>query len=598
MNGIVIGNRYEIIEKIGAGGMAIVYKARCRLLNRFVAIKMLRAEFNDDVEFLKRFETEAQAAASLSHPNIVSVYDVGTHDKMHYIVMELVEGTTLKEYLQTKEHLSTEEIIDFSSQIASALEHAHSKKIIHHDIKPHNIIITDSGLLKVTDFGLARAVSATTTIANSGAIGSVHYSSPEQSRGGFTDEKSDIYSLGITMYEMATGVLPFDGDTPVAVAMKHLEKTPVRPKAYNPDLPDYIENIILKAMEKEPRNRYQSATELLLDLKTPEKAAEPQAKDDKFRTMVIPVVTHTEEEVVEEEQEEIKPQVKVKKRDTKPEKSPEQKKKDSVAVAAGIVTAVIIVAILGIIVSKIWGGGFEANSLKVPDFTNLSIEEAEILAKEKGFEIMADGEEYDEKIPEGYIKSQDPEADTPVKTAGKIKVIISLGPEGELLPDFRDWDKDKAIQELKRLGISYTFEEANDDKIEKDHIISTNPTAGTPIDDKTKVVLTVSLGEKKGKTAPNVLGRTRDEAEEILNDNSLKIGNVYQEEDSAPKGTIIRQSPVSGSAVMEGSSVDIVISKGKQAATTPSQPSENTENKTEESQNKTSGETESVLLIE
>ena len=267
MAGVIIGNRYELMEKIGSGGMAIVYKARCRLLNRFVAVKMLRPEFNDDVEFLKRFETEAQAAAALSHPNIVSVYDVGTHDRIHYIVMEYVEGHTLKEFLNETGPLPIEKIVDFSTQIASALEHAHAKQIIHHDIKPHNIIITESGLLKVTDFGLARAVSASTTVAAAGAIGSVHYASPEQARGGFTDAKSDIYSLGITMYEMTTGRVPFDGDTPVAIAIKHLQKEPAPPSEIAPDVPQSLEKIILKCIEKEPSKRYQSAGEIIEDLK-------------------------------------------------------------------------------------------------------------------------------------------------------------------------------------------------------------------------------------------------------------------------------------------------------------------------------------------
>ena len=599
MSSIVIGNRYEIIEKIGAGGMAIVYKARCRLLNRFVALKMLRTEFNDDVEFLKRFETEAQAAASLSHPNIVSVYDVGTHDKMHYIVMELVEGTTLKEYLQTKGHLSNEELIDFSSQIASALEHAHSKKIIHHDIKPHNIIITNTGLVKVTDFGLARAVSAATTVANSGAIGSVHYSSPEQSRGGFTDEKSDLYSLGITMYEMATGVLPFDGDTPVAVAMKHMEKTPVSPSAYNPELPTYIEKIILKAIEKEPRNRYQTATELLLDLKNPEHAPAPQESEKKFKTMRIPTVPEKEEPKKEEKRDVLAEPEEPEETQEKTVKTKTKKKEDSVAVVAGIATAVIIVAILGIIMAKLWNGGmFEADGIKVPDFTNHTLEEAGILAREDGFEIEVSGEEYDEEIPEGYIKSQDPEAGQTVKAVGKVTVILSLGSEGVMLQDFTDWDKDKAIQELRRLGITYTIEETNSDNIDKDHVIGTNPAAGTQITDNMKVVLSVSLGAKKDKTSPSVLGRTLSEAEDILKDNSLRVGNVSYEESNAQRGTIIRQSPVSGSTVMDGSSVDIVISEGKPSVSAPTQPSSQTDNTTGETQDNGPGETESVLMIE
>lgn len=584
---MIIGNRYEILEKIGAGGMAEVYKARCRLLNRFVAVKMLREEFNNDVEFLKRFETEAQAAASLSHPNIVSVYDVGIHDNIHYIVMEYVEGETLKDYMQLRGKLSQEEIVDFSSQIASALEHAHSKKIVHHDIKPHNIIITDSGLLKVTDFGLARAVSATTKIAGS-AIGSVHYSSPEQSRGGFTDEKSDIYSLGITMYEMATGILPFDGDTPVAVAMKHLEKKPEKPSYYNPDLPQYIENIILKAIEKEPRNRYQSATELLEDLRNPEKAIENvRADDDRFNTVRIPEIVERPRSA--EDRATLQTPSESRREVTK--KSKEKKKKeDSVAVVTAVITTIIIVAVFGIVLAHMFSNGIFSGKIEVPDFTGMTVEEATAIAKQAGFEIVEDGEEFSEEYEEGKIISQDPRGGHKVMSAGQVRVVISRGNEGIVLKDYSDWKREDAIKDLRSLGLSYTVEETNDDDVEEGKVIGTSPAAKSQVADGSRVIVYVSLGAKKDKTLPSVIGRTLSEAKEILEDNSVTVGNVTYQESDAQKGTIIRQSPVSGSKVIDGSSVDIVISDGKSSASTSNQQSQQTTSQTENNtDNSTSG---------
>ena len=264
--GKTLGNRYEILEKIGVGGMATVYKARCKLLNRNVAIKVLKDEFANDAEFIKRFQIEAQAAASLSHPNIVSIYDVGNEDNMHYIVMELIEGETLKDIITRKGKLDWREAVDIAAQIAAGLAKAHANHIIHRDIKPHNIIITKDGVAKVTDFGIAKAVSNSTINAFGSTIGSVHYFSPEHARGGYTDEKSDIYSLGVVLYEMVTGKLPFDGDTPVSVALKHIQETPKEPIEINKDIPIGVNNIIMKAMAKDISERYQSAGEMQKDL--------------------------------------------------------------------------------------------------------------------------------------------------------------------------------------------------------------------------------------------------------------------------------------------------------------------------------------------
>ncbi len=271
MIGTVLGNRYEIVEKIGGGGMALVYRAKCRLLNRYVAIKILRDEYINDEEFIKKFRRESQAAASLSHPNIVNIYDVGVDIKdgqeIQYIVMEYIKGKTLKEIIREKGKLTVEETIDYSIQIAEALEHAHKNHIVHRDIKPHNIMLTEDGRIKVTDFGIARAATASTVTNTSNVIGSVHYFSPEQARGGYTDEKSDIYSLGIVMYEMITGKVPFEGDSPITVALKHIQEEIVPPRKIDNTIPIGLENIIMNCVKKSQGDRYATASELLADLR-------------------------------------------------------------------------------------------------------------------------------------------------------------------------------------------------------------------------------------------------------------------------------------------------------------------------------------------
>ena len=264
--GKMLNNRYEILEKIGNGGMATVYKAKCHVLNRYVAVKVLRDEFTTDSEFIKKFNTEAQSAASLTHPNIVSIYDVCNEDNLYYIVMELIQGKTLKEIIVEDGMLSWKWSVNIAMQIASALEMAHKHNIIHRDIKPHNIIITEDGIAKVTDFGIAKAVSNSTITAFGTTIGSVHYFSPEHARGGFTDAKSDLYSLGVVMYEMLTGRVPFDADTPVSVALKQVQEEPIDPLKYNSNIPISVDKIILKAMQKDPNLRYQNATQMLEDL--------------------------------------------------------------------------------------------------------------------------------------------------------------------------------------------------------------------------------------------------------------------------------------------------------------------------------------------
>ena len=578
MAGVIIGNRYELMEKIGSGGMAIVYKARCRLLNRFVAVKMLRPEFNDDIEFLKRFETEAQAAAALSHPNIVSVYDVGTHDKIHYIVMEYVEGVTLKEFLSDTGPLPIEKIVDFSSQIASALEHAHAKKIIHHDIKPHNIIITESGLLKVTDFGLARAVSASTTVASAGAIGSVHYASPEQSRGGYTDAKSDIYSLGVTMYEMTTGRVPFDGDTPVSVAIKHLQKEPTPPSEIAPDVPQSLEKIILKCIEKEPSKRYGNAGEIIEELKkvlnNDGVVYKNEGDEEKFSTRRMP----TAEDLKNEEQKYAKENKQKQGEYAAPAsgsendipKSRKKKKEDIIATVAALATALLIAAVLGIVLWNAFGtGAIGKPKVKTPDVLGLTVEEATDLAGEQNLTVSVEGYEFSDETDEGKIISQTPNEGEKVKDGGEIKVIVSRGSEKAVLVSYKGMAADKVKADLDKLGIKYKTEEVNDDEVQSGYVIKTEPDAGSEIKSDTEVKIFVSKGKDKEEiTVPSLSGMTVDGAHGILESKNLSVGNVSYRESEQPKGTIIQQSPVLGSKTVAGASVDIVVSSGKAAETT------------------------------
>ena len=333
LEGRLLGNRYEILERIGNGGMATVYKAKCHVLNRYVAVKILKDEFTTDEEFVKRFNTEAQSVASLTHPNIVSVYDVGHEGDLYYIVMELIQGKTLKDIIISDGALNWKWSINIAIQIASALETAHRNNIIHRDIKPHNIIITEDGIAKVTDFGIAKSVSNSTITAFGTTLGSVHYFSPEHARGGFTDAKSDLYSLGVVLYEMVTGKVPFDADTPVSVALKHMQETPKDPINLNPAIPLAVNKIVMKAMKKDPNLRYQNATEMLKDLtlalKNPDGEFVKVGTEDDFPTQVIPTL---ENKNIEE---------KIKEKDSK-----QGKKKDSFFKKHKAFTVIIILIIL------------------------------------------------------------------------------------------------------------------------------------------------------------------------------------------------------------------------------------------------------------
>ena len=547
MVGSVLSTRYELLENIGAGGMAIVYKAKCRLLNRNVAVKILRPEFQEDEEFLKRFTIEAQAAASLSHPNVVSVYDVGRHGKLNYIVMECIEGITLKEYMQRKGALSINEAVDFTSQIASALEHAHSKGIIHRDIKPHNIILTNEGILKVTDFGLARAVSESTTVANSTAIGSVHYASPEQARGGFTDQRSDIYSLGVVMYEMFTGTLPFDGDTPVAVAMKHLEETPMPPSLHNSQISKELEAIILKAMAKDQNERYASVAGLLTDLHLLFGTEPAPVHTDKFSTRKLPHLEDGEKD-------------KGKKGHTPSKEN--KKKEDAIAIGAAIATALVLISLLAFFLMRFLVPSGTKGQITVPSLLNMSIEEAR--EKYKDIQIEEQGASYSSTIPEGFIMEQDKGEGTPISAGDRVMVTISRGAQRIELANYKGEDYRRVERELKEMGLVPQISEEHSDDISAGDVIRTNPDAGYALRTGDTVILHVSRGKSEVEVAvPALLGMTEEEARRAIRENDLSVGNVTQEASSGRKGSVIRQSVPQGTMISSGTAIDLVISSGQ-----------------------------------
>jgi len=565
MIGMILGNRYEIVEKIGSGGMALVYKARCRLLNRYVAVKILRQELIEDKEFISRFSIEAQAAASLSHPNVVSVYDVGQQDNIYYIVMEYVEGITLKEYIAENGPMKWREALNFSIQICSALEHAHKKHIVHRDIKPHNIIVTKDGMLKVTDFGIAHAVSTSTITMGGNTIGSVHYFSPEQARGGYTDEKSDIYSLGIVMYEMLTARVPFDGDRPVIVAMKHIQEQPVPPREINSSIPVAVESIILKAIAKEQRNRYASATAMLSDLYRaydyPEEVlTESEDAIDSFPTQKIPAVAAGEEGKV------------------LPENSKKKKKKmpkeDKVAVWAAIVTSLVIIGFItfGIIKAFYPGAvGFGEEEQVVPDLVGQDFKTAESLFANSKFKIVKEQEVYDSEVEKGRIISQEPAAKTKVKLPHEIKVTVSLGAKSIILEDLTNLEYRQAEIQLDRNELRYKVINESSDRIPEGIVIRHIPEAGVEVKAGDMVTLYVSSGrEIKMVQVPSLIGKTEQEAIASIYQSGLVQGQITREQSDKPKNTVIRQSKSAGEEVEEKTAIDLVVSQGM-----PAEPEQN-----------------------
>ena len=556
LEGKILGNRYEIIEKVGNGGMATVYRAEDKVLKRNVAVKVLKDEFTTDEEFIKRFEIEAQSAARLTHPNIVSIYDVGSEDNLYYIVMELIRGKTLKEIIvEERGPLPWKWSVNVAIQIASALEMAHKNNIIHRDIKPHNIIITEDGIAKVTDFGIAKAVSNSTITAFGTTIGSVHYFSPEHARGGFTDAKSDLYSLGVVMYEMVTGRVPFDADTPVSVALKHMQEEPEEPIELNPNLPSAVNRIIMKALKKDTTLRYQTATDMLADLRQALKNPNGDFVEDKdydvtARTQKIN--TDLYGNVIEDD-------------------NKREGKKDNKFVAF-IKRHKVLSAFIGLILlfAIAFGGTLaylnitNPAEVELPNVVGMSKEEAQKTVEDLKLVFEVSSEEFNKDVPEGYVISQDPTyiADYNVKEGSTVKVVISKGQEKTTVPKVVGMTREEAEKALEEANLEAEIVEETSRTVEEGYVISQEVEANAEAyaGDTIKIHVSTGTGIKQVNVI-SVIGQDEATAKTNLSNLGLKVNVSYDEDTSKDNGVVLKQSIESGKTVDEGTTITITVNK-------------------------------------
>ncbi|MGX8774231.1 MAG: Stk1 family PASTA domain-containing Ser/Thr kinase [Bacillota bacterium] len=562
----VLANRYELFERVGEGGMSVVYKAKDRLLNRFVAIKILKPEFIGDQKFIESFRRESQNAASMSHPNIVNIYDVGREGNIHYIVMELIEGRALSDYIREQGPMAYPKVIALSKQIASALAFAHKNHIIHRDVKPHNVMITPNGTAKITDFGIAKAVNAATIVDNTdGIVGSVHYFSPEQARGGYVDEKSDIYSLGIVMYEMLTGQVPFDGDNPVNIALQHINAEMTPPSQLVSGVPPALEHIIMKCCDKYPVNRYASADDLIEALNNLEFVDSVVGNSvlmgnggGRETTKVRPPKTNgpiarTDYDDGEEEYEE--PEGRKKKEKVK-------KNNKRIILIAVIAAAVI----LGLLAVLHFVGGEE---IEAPDFKGMTLQQAQTLADEMDIKVKEGDEVISDEVDKGLIVSQTPEAGTTIKTGSAITVNISKGLGDGSVPDLTGKMKDDLSDYLEAAGfkLGAVTTKASDEP--EGTVLSQNPKPGSEVEKGTAIDVVVSDGSKAKATVPYLVGRSLSDAQNELATAGLKAGKIsYDYSSSYAEGEVMWQQYDAGALIDKGSSVKLRVSKGPQPTTT------------------------------
>ncbi len=610
--GTILAGRYEILEHIGSGGMADVYKARCHKLNRYVAIKVLRREYCDNESFVRKFTVEAQSTAGLIHPNIVNIYDAGNEEGIHYIVMELAEGMTLKRYIRRYGRLSARETVDFAIQIASGLQAAHEHHIIHRDIKPQNILVSDSGTIKVTDFGIARAATGDDTISSS-AMGSVRYLSPEQARGGYADERSDIYSLGITIYEMATGKVPFDGENTVAIALMHLRDEITPPRCYFPDIPASLEKIILKCTMKQPEQRYQSAAELIIDLQ--KVFLSPDGNYVYVNPLVddSPTIQRNTEDLqkirnsltgtdygrkrdngksrnrIQEENEENE--------DYKDDESMNPKLEKMIlfiTILFGILVACVVFYFVGNSLhlfqasnkttQQVTENTTEAAEktttattekkkeyIKMPKLVGLTKNAAEDEMKALGLKadfVYEDGSDSKDSNlivkKQQYQKGESVAIDSTVKlTLGKKESSTTAAEKVEV-PAMVNYTESKAEKELEKLGLKVKKAYATSDTVKAGYVIKQSPKGGTVVNKGFAVTITVSKGVGK-TTVPSLIGVSQSVAEQELNQVGLKLGTVsYDYSGEVGVGDVISQGIKSGTSVDKGTKVSVVLSLGEQ----------------------------------
>lgn len=598
-DGIVLGKRYEVLSKVGAGGMADVYKGRDQMLNRYVAIKVLKKEFREDENFVRKFRSEAQASAGLLHPNVVNVYDVGEDRGLYYMVMELVEGITLKEYIEKKGRLSHKEVISIAIQMCSGIGAAHAAGIIHRDIKPQNIIISKDGKVKVTDFGIAKAVTSNTISTN--AMGSVHYTSPEQARGGFSDQKSDIYSIGITLYEMVTGQVPFDGDSTVSVAIKHLQEEITAPSELVSDIPYSLEQIILKCTQKNAERRYPNTDELIQDLKrslvdpdgdfvvipplgnadtliiTDEELDEIQNSydEDEYDEDEYDEDEYDEDEYDEDEYDEDEYDVDDGKRGKgSDEVNPKMKKLTRIlTVVVAIIIAFIVIFAIGRAAGIFRIGPESPNETKdmveVPNVVGMTEDDAKETLNDEGLGFKVVSREESKEYEKGRVSEQKTEAGEEVAKNTTIEVVVSSGLVGDSItvPDVSGMTEDEAQSALENAGFrNISSEFTYHDSVPSGQVIGTTPEANAEATEDTEIVMQVSKGAER-KTVPNVVGQKDADAQNAIKSAGLSVGTVtYEYSDSVAQGIVISQSVDGGKKVSAGTTVDLVISNGPEPA--------------------------------
>ena len=615
--GMLIGGRYEVLGLIGSGGMADVYKARDSKLNRLVAVKVLRQEFRLDKTFVAKFQKEAQAAAGLSHPNIVSVYDVGEDENANFIVMELVEGITLKDYINRKKKLSVREATSIAIQVSLGLEAAHKCGLVHRDVKPQNIMISTDGKVKLSDFGIARAASSNTISSN--VMGSVHYSSPEQVRGGFANAQSDIYSLGITLYEMVTGRVPFDGDTSVSIAIKHLQEEIIPPNKYVPDLPYSLNQIILKCTQKSVDRRYASMADLIMDLKR--SLVDPNgnfvelaplsshaqtimlSKDEMDAIQAAAGPQYTEDDNDDDDDDDDERPMRRRSRRYEEEDDDEDEDEgglsgalEKVMTVGGFIIGAIIIILLIVFICRAAGifgkstpvkqsssvvsgaqsqlqqsSAVDANGqVEVPNITGMTVSEAQEALNKLQLGIAKGGEQASDTVKEGLIISQDLEAGTKVAAHSTVYYVVSTGVADVKVPDVTGKSQTVAETTLKSSGLETEVTQENSDTVEIGNVIRTNPAAGTEVSSGSTVTVVVSLGKEDTQVeVPNVVGVSENTAKKTLSNLSLSVVVDTGTSTKVKAGEVMAQSIKAGTKVNQKTEITITVNSGTDEVTDP-----------------------------
>lgn len=562
----VLAGRYELIEKIGDGGMAIVYKAKDRLLKRFIAVKILKPEFVQDIKFVENFRKESHAAASLSHPNIVSIYDVGQEGNINYIVMELVSGKTLNELIKEEAPMDYRKAADITKQVASGLSAAHKKGIVHRDVKPHNILMTEDGIAKITDFGIAKAVT-NTTIVDSGkdnVMGSVHYFSPEQAKGANVDEKSDIYSLGIVLYEMLTGKVPFDGDNPVTIALMQINEPVTPPSVFNHNVPPGLERIVMKAVEKQPKNRFDSADEMIdaLDKMEVVNRVVGDSIYDGAEELNEAYDNYDNYDTYSFGREELNKEA----GRNKKSKGKGSKNKKKIA----IIAAAVVVALAALVGIGFATGLFDKKDIEVPDFRGMTIEEAEDKAEDLGIEVKIGKYEFSTEYEQDQIMDQDPNHGEMVAKGDTVTVDISKGGERGVIPNLIGKSEEDAKKMIEDYGFELGTVKEKESHEEKGTVIEQDPSAGSEGKQGDTINITISDGSgKEMGEVPYVLGMSEDEARAAIEEAGFKVGDVSEGVSSAyDNGQVMWQEYNGGTSLEKGTAIDIKISGGQTSTIT------------------------------